>query len=129
MVKSVRLACLMCAASVYPEPGSNSLVFGILISINILFKLSLLAHLIFKNYLVILCITAWSFKGFYCLLFNVLFKCPRLSSRTILIILPIVYFVNTFLKYFLNIFLNLFEVKIKISNACVFTILLAKKYY
>ena len=23
---SVRLACLMCAASVYPEPGSNSLV-------------------------------------------------------------------------------------------------------
>ena len=26
MVKSVRLACLMCAASVYPEPGSNSLV-------------------------------------------------------------------------------------------------------
>ena len=23
-VKSVRLACLMCAASVYPEPGSNS---------------------------------------------------------------------------------------------------------
>ena len=24
MVKSVRLACLMCAASVYPEPGSNS---------------------------------------------------------------------------------------------------------
>ena len=31
MVKSVRLACLMCAASVYPEPGSNSLVFGIYI--------------------------------------------------------------------------------------------------
>ena len=27
MVKFVRLACLMCAASVYPEPGSNSLVF------------------------------------------------------------------------------------------------------
>ena len=25
-IKSVRLACLMCAASVYPEPGSNSLV-------------------------------------------------------------------------------------------------------
>ena len=24
MVKFVRLACLMCAASVYPEPGSNS---------------------------------------------------------------------------------------------------------
>ena len=23
-IKSVRLACLMCAASVYPEPGSNS---------------------------------------------------------------------------------------------------------
>ena len=31
LVKSVRLACLMCAASVYPEPGSNSLVFGIYI--------------------------------------------------------------------------------------------------
>lgn len=31
MVKSVRLACLMCAASVYPEPGSNSHVFGIYI--------------------------------------------------------------------------------------------------
>ena len=28
---SVRLACLMCAASVYPEPGSNSLVYGIYI--------------------------------------------------------------------------------------------------
>ena len=27
MVWFVRLACLMCAASVYPEPGSNSLVF------------------------------------------------------------------------------------------------------
>ena len=26
MVKFVRLACLMCAASVYPEPGSSSLV-------------------------------------------------------------------------------------------------------
>ena len=25
-IKSVRLACLMCAASVYPEPGSNSLI-------------------------------------------------------------------------------------------------------
>ena len=25
-IKFVRLACLMCAASVYPEPGSNSLV-------------------------------------------------------------------------------------------------------
>ena len=31
MVKSARLACLMCAASVYPEPGSNSHVFGIYI--------------------------------------------------------------------------------------------------
>ena len=25
-IKSVRLACLMCAASVNPEPGSNSLI-------------------------------------------------------------------------------------------------------
>ena len=28
---SVRLACLMCAASVYPEPGSNSHIYGIYI--------------------------------------------------------------------------------------------------
>ena len=30
-VKSVRLACLMCAASVYPEPESNSQNYGIYI--------------------------------------------------------------------------------------------------
>ena len=41
-IKSVRLACLMCAASVYPEPGSNSLVFGIYTNIFLCFYISFL---------------------------------------------------------------------------------------
>ena len=37
-IKFVRLACLMCAASVYPEPGSNSLI---LVSIFLLFRVNI----------------------------------------------------------------------------------------
>ena len=86
MVKSVRLACLMCAASVYPEPGSNSLfyfwVFW-LVLINFFFY-----------FLIFFWFTFWYFsisrkspfgffsKGFYCLLFNVLFSCSLGVNET-----------------------------------------------
>ena len=82
MVKSVRLACLMCAASVYPEPGSNSLVFGIYslkfsfkyISFLIKFFSSFLYFFRYISFLEIYRFGLFS-KGFYCLLFNVLL-CP-----------------------------------------------------
>ena len=79
MVKFVRLACLMCAASVYPEPGSNSLVFGI----HIYFRSyksssSFLTHfLIFFFGSTILPLLV--FSKVYCLLFNVLFCSLRTS--------------------------------------------------
>ena len=54
MVKSVRLACLMCAASVYPEPGSNSLVFRSAINFVLLCQISSkFIRCTFKYYLII----------------------------------------------------------------------------
>ena len=57
-IKSVRLACLLCAASVYPEPGSNSLVFGIYILYKYKSNLSLSFRSFFKFILVDFS-TAW----------------------------------------------------------------------
>ena len=68
----------MCAASVYPEPGSNSLVYGIYIFlfrdiINLILFANLICFLLFFLVLSIglIEITAWSLKGY--LLFT--FQC------------------------------------------------------
>ena len=121
MVKSVRLACLMCAASVYPEPGSNSLFFISINFINQNFEeffqalklLTFLAKKLLKNLLVryfSFCKEIYRFglfsKGFYCLFFNVLFYVPSLG--TILIIQWFFVFVNTFFKNFLKKFIGIF---------------------
>ena len=117
MVKSVRLACLMCAASVYPEPGSNSLVFGIYIlpfglyksNLSVFQALKLLAFLLAKKLLKNLtCSVRYFhiyrfglfFKGFYCLLFNVLCCSLFFLLGTFCIILYLFFFVNTFSTFF-----------------------------
>ena len=104
---SVRLACLMCAASVYPEPGSNSLVIVFIfkmyfyININLFLQIrfnlfrvfdSLILKFTFGN----TSITAWSLKGFYCLFFNVLVP----SCWNFSIILFLKTDVNTFFDFF-----------------------------
>ena len=114
MVKSVRLACLMCAASVYPEPGSNSLVFGIYIFyyINLLFvfytcfrsSLSFDSWIIFSIILVVLlCYYRLVLKG-YCLLFNVLL----LIAEHVLYFSTAHYILSTLFWNFFKVFLFIF---------------------
>ena len=83
-VKFVRLACLMCAASVYPEPGSNSLVCCLYVvdfsTLHIFFK-SFLTHFTLSVFLIgflqflyrVRILQSILLKGIYCLFFNVLF--------------------------------------------------------
>ena len=133
MVKSVRLACLMCAASVYPEPGSNSLVivsiFYSIFRLNLYKSFSkkffsssfkLLPFLLVKKLLKISFSYLFYFhktfrfgffsKGFYCLLFNVLLLFVLTFSvvRTMCIILYHFFFVNTFFDIFQKNFSTLF---------------------
>ena len=69
MVKFVRLACLMCAASVYPEPGSNSLIIY-----NLSFSNSLNFNLFWFGSFYSTARFCYSFRIYY-LLFNVLSFC------------------------------------------------------
>ena len=102
MVKFVRLACLMCAASVYPEPGSNSHVYCIYI---VKYKSKLIFILVFFQVEFLTLGLLYQFgstnyyrlvlKG-YCLLFNVLFSCSRCLPGTLFILAQQVFFVNTF---------------------------------
>ena len=126
MVKFVRLACLMCAASVYPEPGSNS-------QYNFEFFQALFINF---NFLIFFWFTFWYFsisrkspfglfsKGFYCLLFNVLFSVHLVWTKLILAYLFLV--VNTFLKNILNIFYHFLgqNKKLVIDVFCIFLFLL-----
>ena len=118
----------MCAASVYPEPGSNSLVFGIYIFyyINLLFvfytcfrsSLSFDSWIIFSITLVVLlCYYRLVLKG-YCLLFNVLLLIAEhvLYFSTAHYILSILFwnffkvFLFIFLCCFLSFFAELFDI-------------------
>ena len=104
----------MCAASVYPEPGSNSLVFGIYIFyyINLLFvfytcfrsSLSFDSWIIFSITLVVLlCYYRLVLKG-YCLLFNVLL----LIAEHVLYFSTAHYILSTLFWNFFKVFLFIF---------------------
>ncbi len=104
----------MCAASVYPEPGSNSLVFGF-----ISFDDFSSTYIIFSRYLIFDFYKAFCFsnllfgtlylgiqnnrfglfsKGFNCLLFNVLF--PLLYRGRFALYYAIFFLSSTFLNFF-----------------------------
>ena len=105
MVKSVRLACLMCAASVYPEPGSNSLFkFQIILLNNFYFFKSFFKLLILIFYFLLVRYKLLGLKviplRFISKGFTVYFSMYFLFYfvRTIFIILYVFFFVNIFFK-------------------------------
>ena len=111
MVKSVRLACLMCAASVYPEPGSNSHVISIYIYISLCNYISFLFR-VFDSFF-------YAFAFFYfgsfttallvsqSLLFT--FQCAFIFLNSV-VVWNVFYFtiLKNFCQYFFYIFLNFF---------------------
>ena len=113
MVKSVRLACLMCAASVYPEPGSNSHVYCIYI---FKYKSKLIFILVFSSWvltlwitffhLVVLITTAWFLKDI--VYFSMYFFVLNLLVGTLFILAQQAWFVNTFLTFFIYFFVSIF---------------------
>ena len=96
----------MCAASVYPEPGSNSLVFGIYIFVS--FETSINLHLSFSSFIFSFfgstITTAFGFsKG---LLFT--FQCTFLSFHYSLLRLFYCTTFKMFCQYIFLIFLSFF---------------------
>ena len=97
-IKFVRLACLMCAASVYPEPGSNSLI---LVSIFLLFRVNINQvcfssfdfFVIVGSILLPLVVSHIESIIYFSMYFFVL-------VGTFCIILPFAFFVNTFFEFF-----------------------------
>ena len=74
-IKSVRLACLMCAASVYPEPGSNSLILVSIFTLSSYINQVCFSSFEFLFFFgsILLPLVVFSFRIYY-LLFNVLFR-------------------------------------------------------
>ena len=110
-IKFVRLACLMCAASVYPEPGSNSLI---LVSIFLLFRVNI-NQVCFSSFNFLLLLVVYYYRWLF-LILNLLFtfQCTFfVLVGTFCIILPFAFFVNTFLNFF-KLFLKYFLDKIKL---------------
>ena len=104
-IKSVRLACLMCAASVYPEPGSNSLILVSIFTLS-----SYINQVCFSSFEFFYCLVVYYYRWLFSHLesiiyFSMYFFVP---VGTFCIILPFAFFVNTFFKFFQNIFLSIF---------------------
>ena len=131
MVKFVRLACLMCAASVYPEPGSNS-------QYNFEFFQALFINF---NFLIFFWFTFWYFfiSKEYRLVFSLkdslfTFQCTFsfcCLCRTICILTYLFLFVNTFLNFFQNYFLPFLRQnkKLVIDVFCLIFVLLFTNSY
>ena len=131
MVKFVRLACLMCAASVYPEPGSNS-------QYNFEFFQALFINF---NFLIFFWFTFWYFfiSKEYRLVFSLkdslfTFQCTFsfcCLCRTIGILTYLFLFVNTFLNFFQNYFLPFLRQnkKLVIDVFCLIFVLLFTNSY
>ena len=90
----VRLACVRHAASVRPEPGSNSrLIFLLKITLSIIF---FVFHYFFVLFLY------RTLKGFLCC-FIVYVRCP--SERSFYSLTHLICVVKTFFSYFFRLFL------------------------
>ena len=129
----------MCAASVYPEPGSNSLVCGIYISfLSKCYKSKLKCFIKLLNFL--LFIELKTFKKFYLFGTNFCFqKLYRfgLFSKGFTVYFSmyfssfffvverfwLYYKFDYFVKCFFEVFFNFFD-KIKISNYCIIFMLI-----
>ena len=122
----VRLACLMCAASVYPEPGSNSLVFCI-------YSLPFLAKfkpILFVDFSTSFCPLSFWVVGplplgffslwIYYLLFNVLSFLLPISAERFLFYYLSFRLSTPFLNFFQNLFLPLFRQIKKLVTAMLF---------
>ena len=110
-IKFVRLACLMCAASVYPEPGSNSLILVSISTLSSLYILSLLFQLLF--YFGSIFYYRWLF-----LILNLLFtfQCTFFLNRNVLYYITFHFVCQHFFTLFLKTFFVVFCAKNKISN-------------
>ena len=116
MVKSVRLACLMCAASVYPEPGSNSLILVSIFTLSSYINqvcFSSFEFLFFGS--ILLPLVVFSFWIYY-LLFNVLFR----SGWNVLYYITFHILCQHFFWIFLKYFSKCFWGKNKISNLLLY---------
>ncbi len=124
-IKFVRLACLMCAASVYPEPGSNSLI---LVSIFLLFRVNINQvcfssfnfFVIVGSILLPLVVSHIESIIYFSMYFFVL-------VGTFCIILPFAFFVNTFFEFF-QTFFKVFFRQNKISNFFLISFLVVFNY-
>ena len=124
-IKFVRLACLMCAASVYPEPGSNSLI---LVSIFLLFRVNI-NQVCFSSFNFLLLLVVYYYRWLF-LILNLLFtfQCTFfVLVGTFCIILPFAFFVNTFFEFF-QTFFKVFFRQNKISNFFLISFLVVFNY-
>ena len=109
---SVRLECVMHAASVHPEPGSNSQTNCIssAVAVRSLSELFILASFTFLKSFFLLVLTDFVFAlakfalYFFYLLFNCQVSIAHLFYVSLSIISPSNPFVNSFLKIFQNFF-------------------------
>ena len=124
-IKFVRLACLMCAASVYPEPGSNSLI---LVSIFLLFRVNI-NQVCFSSFNFLLLLVVYYYRWLF-LILNLLFT----FQCTFLFLLErfVLYYLSLFLSIlFLNFFKLFFKVffrQNKISNFFLISFLVVFNY-
>ena len=107
----VRLACVKHAASVHPEPGSNSRIFDLSPSLNLVFLFPLYCFLgrlfVFLLPLNLLLLSSSSRIFRAALLFICQGASPsRFFPRWNFIILRFPFFVNNFLTLFCHIFVN-----------------------
>ena len=104
-IKSVRLACLMCAASVYPEPGSNSLILVSIFTLSSYINQVCFSSFEFLFFLVVY-YYRWLFSHFESIIYFSMYFFVLVG--TFCIILPFTSFVNTFFEFFLKYFFKCF---------------------
>ena len=114
---TVRLACVRRAASVRPEPGSNSLLNSISYSLPGLWNqscsitLALLLRIFYSLLEFLLPISQKNFKGRYFSFSIVQFSRCCQSLTDLFIISHLFLFVKYFLKFFSNFFPNFFQMQ------------------